>query len=274
MKNNLFSFIIAGILFTSCSPNNVTQDSSIKKYFDSLNVTGCFGLFDNGQGSFTIYNLPRFRDSAYSPASTFKIINSLIGLQTGRVTNEKTILNWDSSSINRAECERDMAMEDAFRLSCPNWYRQLVRKIGKDTLQRWIDSLGYASKYGAFKITNNTDMFWLDNSMKITGDEELGLVKKLYFEQLPFQKRPQEIVKKMMLWESNSSYNLSYKTGMANLENSHSLGWIVGWIEENSHPYFFVLQVESENKDIDIKSVRMTILKKILVQYGFFEGKK
>jgi beta-lactamase class D len=141
-------------------------------------------------------------------------------------------------------------------------------------MQYWLDTLGYARKYDTFKITNNLDMFWLDNTMKITADEELGLVKKLYFDQLPFQKRPQEIVRNMMKWEDNANYQLSYKTGWAVLPNSNDMGWIVGWIEENKHPYFFVLQVESSAKNADIKTIRMKILKSILKQYGFFEGKK
>jgi beta-lactamase class D len=269
----IYSLSLA-IVWSSCSPNNVTEDNSVKKYFDSAGVTGCFGLFNNGEGSFTVYNLARFRDSVYSPASTFKIVNSLIGLQTGRVTNEKTIFKWDTIYQSREECEKDMTMEDAFRLSCPPWYQQLAKKIGKDTMQYWLDTLGYARKYDTFKITNNLDMFWLDNTMKITADEELGLVKKLYFDQLPFQKRPQEIVRNMMKWEDNANYQLSYKTGWAVLPNSNDMGWIVGWIEENKHPYFFVLQVESSAKNADIKTIRMKILKSILKQYGFFEGKK
>jgi beta-lactamase class D len=83
-----------------------------------------------------------------------------------------------------------------------------------------------------------------------------------------------EIVKDMMLEEDNSNYRLSYKTGWGHRENGHSIGWIVGWIEENRHPYFFSLQLESENPDYDFSKVRLKILKEILKQYGFMEGTK
>jgi beta-lactamase class D len=62
-------------------------------------------------------------------------------------------------------------------------------------------------------IHNDIDSFWLNNNIKITADEQLGLVKRLYFEQLPFQKRAQQIVKNVMLQEDNANYKLSYKTG-------------------------------------------------------------
>ena len=74
--------------------------------------------------------------------------------------------------------------------------------------------------------------------------------------------------------EENANYKLSYKTGWGNNENGNEIGWVVGWIEENKHPYFFVLNIESTDKKIDMINVRMKILKSILTQLGFFQGKK
>ncbi|MES2331896.1 MAG: class D beta-lactamase [Bacteroidota bacterium] len=256
------------LLIISCSPNNVKVDDSLKKYFDANAVTGTFGLYDNGTGQFTIYNLSRFKDSAFLPASTFKIVNSLIGLETGKVTNEKMIIKWDGIT-RRPEWDKDLTMEEAFKVSAVPYYQEVARRIGKDMMQHWLDSL----KYGSKKITTRVDSFWLDNSLKVTPDEEMGLVKKLYFGQLPFQKRTQDIVKKVMLQEDNANYKLSYKTGWGFLENGKSLGWIVGWIEENRHPYFFVLNVEGAH-DAKLATMRLNILKAILKQNDFFEGKR
>jgi beta-lactamase class D len=266
--------LIISIALTACSPNNVTVDNSLQKYFDANKVSGCFGMFDNGQGKFTIYNLPRYGDSAYLPASTFKIVNSLIGIETGVVQDTNSVIAWDSVSSARPECDRDLTMWDAFRLSCPPWYQKMARRIGRSKMQLWLDSLGYAQRYKKFVIGDNLDIFWLDNSIKVTADEQLGLVKKLYFDQLPFQKRSQRIVRSMMLWENNTLYKLSYKTGWGYTEKDHSLAWVVGWIEENNHPYFFVLQIETPDKKADIGVIRMQMLKDILKQYGFFQGRK
>ena len=276
MKFYVTAFVIA---FTSCSNNNVTVDDSLKSFFDQNNVTGTFGLFDNGQGSFTIYNLARFKDSAYLPASTFKIVNSLIGIQTGRISNERMVIPWDgvtrtfSNGDTASEWNKDLTMEEAFRVSAVPYYQEIARRIGKDTMQTWLDSIGYGSKNGQFKIGNNLDTFWLDNTLKITPDEQLGLVKKLYFKQLPFQSRAQDIVKKAMLQENNANYKLSYKTGMGYAENGNAIGWVVGWIEENQHPYFFVLNIEGLH-NTDISTSRKNILNGILKQLGFFEGRK
>jgi len=275
-SNNIFfcklhiTFIVCAIIFISaCSPNNVKIDSSIQQYFDSNKVSGSFGLYDNGTGEFTIYNLKRYKDSAYLPASTFKIINSLIGIETGRIINEKMVIKWDGIVRAIPEWNKDLTMEEAFKVSAVPYYQEVARRIGKDTMKYWLDSL----KYGNHIITSAIDTFWLDNSLKITADEQLGLVKKLFFTQLPFQKRTQEIVKKAMLQESNANYKLSYKTGWGHLPNGNSLGWIVGWIEENKHPYFFVLNIEGP-KEMDMKTIRLNLLNSILKQQGFLEGKR
>lgn len=257
------------LLIISCSPNNVKSDDGLKKHFDSSHVSGTFGLFDNGTGQFVIYNLSRFRDSAYLPASTFKIVNSLIGLETGRIVNERMMIKWDGVTRPVPAWNKDLTMEEAFKASAVPYYQEVARRIGKDTMQYWLDSL----KYGNHLIGGKVDSFWLDNSLKITPDEELGVVKRLYFGQLPFQKRTQDIVKKVMLQESNANYRLSYKTGWGFRENGNALGWVVGWIEENQHLYFFVLNLEGPN-NLDMIPVRMNILKGILKEQGFFEGKR
>lgn len=269
MRRISYYFLVLILLF-SCSPDNVKQDKSLKKYFDENKVEGCFALFDNGSGVFTIYNLPRYRDSSFLPASTFKIVNSLIGLQTGKISSDSMVIRWDGVKRNKEEWNKDLTMYEAFRVSSVPYFQEVARRIGKDTMQAWLDTLGYGTK----KITGPIDGFWLDNSLKITPDEELGLVKRLYFNQLPFYKYNQEIVKKAMLFESNSNYKLSYKTGWGNNEKGDNIGWMVGWIEENQHPYFFVLNFQSADTNMDLVTVRMKLLKEILKHLGFFEGKK
>lgn len=272
--------LLFAVYFASCTSNNVTEDSSIKKYFDSAHVSGCFGLFDNSQGQFTIYNLAAFKDSAYLPASTFKIVNSLIGIETGRISNENMVIKWDGITRfygpgdTAVAWNKDLTMKEAFKVSAFPYYQEVARRIGKDTMQHWLDTLGYGQRYNKFKITDNLDTFWLDNTLKVTADEELGLVKKLYFNQLPFFKSTQKTVQSVMLQEENANYKLSYKTGWGTARNGDAVGWIVGWVEENRHPYFFVLQIISGNHQFDMKTGRIAMLKSILKEKGFFAGKK
>lgn len=266
------SFFI--IVLMSCSPNSVTINNDLKKYFDENKVEGCFGLMDNGTGQFTIYNLARYRDSSYLPASTFKIVNSLIGLQTGAISSDSMVIQWDGVE-RRPEWDKDLTMYEAFRVSSVPYYQEVARRIGKDSMEAKLDHIKYGAASDTDKVVIHSaiDTFWLDNSLKISPDQQLGLVKQLYFNQLPFFNTYQEKVKHAMLFENNSNYQLSYKTGWGFRENGNPVGWIVGWIEENRHPYFFVLNIESPVHDYDMGPVRLNMLKSILKEMGFFEGR-
>ncbi len=257
----------------ACSPNNVEERKELQQYFAAEKVQGVFGLFDNGQGDFILSDKRAFRDSAWLPASTFKIVNSLIGLETGVVRDDSMVIPWDGIPREVASWNQDLSMYRAFRYSAVPWYQELARRIGKETMQHWLDTLGYASRYGR-AVVGQIDTFWLDNTVKITPDEQLGLAKRLYFDQLPFQRRSHEIVRRMMLMEDNSLYQLSYKTGWARAENGDHIGWLVGWIEENRHPYFFVLQLRSADPELDMAAVRLRLLKAILGQLGFLKGER
>ena len=161
-------------------------------------------------------------------------------------------------------------MAEAFKVSNVGYYQEVARRIGKDTMQKWLDSLSYGNK----KMGSTADSFWLDNSLKISPDEQLGLVKRLYFDQLPFRKSVHEMVRGVMLQESNTAYKLSYKTGWGFDESKNNIGWLVGWVEENNHVYFFVTFVKAGTGSVDMQAVRINITKGILKQLGFLEGKK
>lgn len=256
------------ISLASCSVNRAKVDDSLKKYFDDNKVDGCFTMLNNSDGKVTVYNL-NLDTTRLLPASTFKIVNSLIGLETGVIIDEKMVIKWDGIKRSNEDWNKDLTMEQAFKLSCVPYYQEVARRIGKDTMKLWLDSLSYGNKNMGDKI----DSFWLDNHLKISADEQLGLVKRLYFDQLPFQKRTQQIVRNVMMQEDNSLYSLSYKTGWGFDEKNNNIGWMVGWIEENKHPYFFVTVVKSADAAIDMKTVRLNITKGILKQLGFFNGR-
>lgn len=274
MKKTIFlsQFILSTsvlMLLAGCSVNKAKIDNNLKKYFDAKNVDGCFTMLNNADGKITVYNLG-LDTTRLTPASTFKIVNSLIGLQTGAITDENMVIKWDGVTRKIKEWNKDMNMKDAFKVSCVPYYQEVARRIGRDTMQQWIDSLSYGNK----NTDGPIDSFWLNNTLKISPDEQLGLVKRLYFDQLPFRKSVQQQVRDVMLQEDNTAYRLSYKTGWGFDEANHAIGWVVGWIEENRHVYFFVTLVKSNDKDIDMPRVRMDITRDILKEYGFFEGKK
>ncbi|MEO7446497.1 MAG: class D beta-lactamase [Ferruginibacter sp.] len=269
IKRFFLPVILASIIFSTCTVNNASIDDNLKKYFDAKRVDGCFTMLNNADGKITVYNMA-LDTQRFLPASTFKIVNGLIGLQTGIISSDKMVIKWDKRQRSNKEWNKDMDMTEAFKVSNVAWFQEVARRIGHDTMQAWIDSLGYGNK----NISGTVDSFWLNNSLKISPDEQLGLLKKLYFDQLPFRKSVQQNMRDLMVQEDNTNYKLSYKTGWGFNEQEENVGWVCGWIEENRHVYFFVTLIKSPEKNMDMKNARIDITKDVLKHYGFFEGKK
>jgi beta-lactamase class D len=256
-------FIALAVGIPACSPNNVTVDDSPKTYFDSAGVIGTYGMFHNGAGTFTLCNVKRYRDSAFTPYHSFEPVLHIIGLETGVIPNEKGIVITDS--LNK----RGIAGDSALQHSIPEFYSKVASTIGTIRLQAALDTLAYGSK----KIVGGIENCWQQAGFTISPDEQLGLIKRLYFNQLPFQKRSQEIVKKLLIKETNASYQLAYHSSQTPLPDGGEIVWLMGWVEENKHPYFFVLNT-SRAAGTTAATAPIDLLKKILLQQGFLMGKR
>ncbi len=270
-RNNYLNVLLAGLLlFTGCGVNKAKSDPSLKKYFDEAGVTGTFTMLDNATGQITVYNMA-LDTLRVSPASTFKILNALIGLQTGAILNDTSVMKWNGVPSNNIEWNSDLAAKDAFQKSCVPCFQEVARKIGYDTLKLYTDSLSYGNK----NIGGKIDEFWLNDTLKISADEQLGFMKKLYFDQLPFRKSVQQTVRNWMLMEDNTLYKLSYKTGFMTQTNGTTISWVVGFAEENRHVYPFATMVQIAPKpNQKAKPLALQITKNIMRSYGFFQGKK
>lgn len=74
------------------------------------------------------------------PASTFKIINLLIALETKTIANENEIVKWigkvDTVKYGyRPEIYRDMTVKEAFEVSAGWVFIELAKKIGRENYQ-------------------------------------------------------------------------------------------------------------------------------------------
>ncbi|MGN6533485.1 MAG: penicillin-binding transpeptidase domain-containing protein [Ginsengibacter sp.] len=264
MNKLSFLFLCLSLFaISSCTVNRAKINNDLKKYFDSAHVDGSFSFLNNQLGDIMVYNM-KLDTERLSPGTSFKIINTLIGVQAGKVMNENSVIKTDSGSNN------NITLKEAFNTSSVPYFQSLAQKIGKDTMKLWIDSISYGNK----NVTGPVDSFWLNNALKISPDEQLGLMSKIYFEQLPFQKYAQQIVESLMLKEDNTLYKLSYATGTGIDEKNNSFGWTLGWIEENRHVYFFVTFIKSPDKNLDLNGTGVHISKSILKGMGFFKGEK
>ena len=268
-KKLLAAILIVGSILTGCSVNKANIDESLQPFFDNRGVKGCFTMLNNADGSITVYNIG-MDTMRVSPLSTFEIMGALVGLQTGAATSEKMVMGLDSLVCEGNDTCKNMNMAEAFQSGCGAYFQQLAQITGKERLQYWIDSIGYGNK----KLTDPIDSSWMNGTLAISPDEQLGLMKRLYFDQLPFRKTVQETVRQLMLQEDNSAYRLSYKTGHGVDARQQPISWICGWIEENKHVYFFVTLLQTDKPGKMEQDMASLISRDILGHYGFFKGKK
>ena len=235
-------FKIIATVFTSTIIISCNQGESIKewnKIFDNYNIKGTFLLKNISTNELKIYNEKR-SDSTYLPAPTFKILNSMIALQTSSIKNVNDTIKWDGIDKGWKPWNKDQTMKTAMPISCVWFYQDLARRIGKEQMQKWIDLADYGNK----KMGKEVDNFWLEGDLRISAKEQISFIEKLIADELPFDREIQETVKKLMITDSTANYVIHSKTGWTN-----QIGWNVGYIETNSNKWIFAMNQNIINKD-------------------------
>lgn len=213
----------------------------IQEIFEQENVNGCFIIHDFKNNKSLVHNEARL-DSAFLPASTFKIINSMIALETGVIKDEKEIIAWDGQKRFVESWNQDHNLETGIRFSVVWMYQELARRIGEEKMKYWVEK----AEYGNQDIGGKIDFFWLNGDIRITANQQIDFLKRLYLNELPFEQKIQETVKKILVVEKEDHYTIRAKTGWAaRVENQ--IGWYVGYLENEDNVYFFALNMDINN---------------------------
>jgi beta-lactamase class D len=72
----------------------IEQKIDFRRHFDNLGVNGSIIIYDLDRDRFDQHN-PSRNNAAFLPASTYKIPNSLIALETGVIKDDVAVLTWD-----------------------------------------------------------------------------------------------------------------------------------------------------------------------------------
>jgi beta-lactamase class D len=221
---------------------NLTQTINFGRHFQDLNVEGSIMIYDANNNRVFQHNPPR-NQTAFLPASTFKILNSLIALETGVISDEQTILTWDGISRKVPAWNRDLNMREAIKLSAVWFYQVLARRVGYERMQKWVTQVGYGNqKIGS---RNDIDQFWLQGELRITPQQQIQFLRRLYKNDLPFSARALAIVKDIMIMEKTPGYTITGKTGWVGFTDDiePKIGWYVGYVEKGKNVYFFATNI-------------------------------
>ncbi|MEW9502351.1 class D beta-lactamase [Jeotgalibacillus marinus] len=226
----------------------------VEESFNDYN--GTFILRDIKREETFVYN-EEIANERYTPASSFKIANSLIGLQVGAVENEYEIKYWDG--IDRGEIEKwneDNTLGSAMRYSVVWYYQDMARDIGEEQMQEWLSKISYGNE----DISGGIDQFWLGSSLAISPMEQVEFLEKLYKEDLPFDNNIMRTVKRMMAQEDDTPYVLYGKTGSSPDGPDGQVGWYVGFVENGDDSYVFVTNIDDTG--LNAKDITLDILNK------------
>lgn len=218
------------------------------------NTEGTFILKDLESGKMFIFNNKRAQERR-TPMSTFKIMNSLIGLQVKAVKDEYDIKQWDGVNRSLSVWNQDLTLGSAMKYSAVWYHQAMARDIGEKQMQEWIDKCSYGNQ----DISGGIDRFWLNSTLKISPVEQVDFLEKLYKEKLPFDKAVMKTVKRIMILQEGDDYTLYGKTGSSALQNNRSLGWYVGFVVVKGHPYIFATNIDSQAEFAGPKAKELTI---------------
>ena len=254
--------------FAQLDHHTLSEISSIpnaQRYFEDCGVDGTVLVYDALVDKlFASDTVSIFYPSL--PASTFKILNSLIALETGIISDEQHFVKWSGVTDTvkygyRPEIYHDMTIEEAFKTSAVWVFLELAHKIGRPNYEKYLSLCGFGDPS---LIAEPLD-FWNFGKFEVTPFAQLIFLKRLKHGSLPFSKRNMDIVKAMMKTEADDAYILYSKTGWTR-DNGINTGWWVGFIERGERTYIFVsrfLQSRKNNRN-DFGSCRLSISKAIL----------
>ena len=244
-------------------PSAAKSAKSLAKYFLDVGTVGTFVGYK--VDDYLVIASDRNRSGeAKLPASTFKIPNSIIALETGVVGDpDKDVFKWDGVVRSIEAWNKDHTMRSAIAASAVPVYQEIARRIGEERMQKYVDLLDYGNR----DIGGGIDQFWLTGNLRIDPVQQVDFVDRLRRGVLPVSKRSQDLVRDILPVTKAGDAVIRAKSGLLGAEiGKPSLGWMVGWAEKGEARTVFALNMDCrEPRHI---ADRMTITQQCLADIG------
>ena len=234
------------------------------RFFEEQQAQGTIVVYTPATGQTQRYN-PDRADERFSPASSFKVYNSLVALETGVVPNVDTMYTWDGVERGGA-WDQDHSLRMGMRNSTVWLYQELAREIGRDQ----YDATFAREPYGNNALGEAVDAFWLGEPLAISANEQVAYLDRLRQGTLAFRPEVQADVREIMTLEATDAYTLYGKTGWTwtRDDRSDEIGWLVGWIERDGAAHVYALNVAPNGEAFDMRRARLGILHAVLDDLG------
>ncbi len=280
-KPGIFLILVISTLLTGCSNESkeFSQDQvanatnlkekavveDLSQYFKGYDAS--FLIYDKNKNEYIIHNEAKSQKRV-SPCSTFKIVNSLVGLEANVLVDENTTFAWDGTQYPNDAWNKDQTLASAVSSSAFWYFQKVASSVGREKMQSYLDNIGYGNK----DISGGITQFWQQSSLKISPREQVEVLKRIYAYQIPISKKNIDTVKKILVLSKDNNAVLSGKTGSGlkssrfvqqGQDDHYVIGWFVGYLEKNNNVYFFATNIEADKNAMGsmAKEITLKILK-------------
>lgn len=233
---------------------------------------GTFVLVDGRTGDTLRHNPERAR-TRFLPASTFKIPNTLIALETGVASGSDFALAWDHTVAPRQPWWPDVwARDHTLRTALPHsvvwFYQEIARRVGPERMAEHLRRFDY----GNADTSGGIDRFWLTGGLRISANEQIAFLQRFYHGALGADPAATALAKELLVLEDTPTYRLSGKTGWVGLgePDAPQLGWLVGYVERDGAVSFFALNLDIRRSED--AAARLAITRTVLQEVGLIDA--
>ncbi len=268
----LFSIALVALLIAAC--NEPTKDSgtktevehkaSVPSYafhpewktkLESSKMTGGVYVFHPKDNAWNVSDSVQLHQS-FMPASTFKVVLSMLALELGIVKDEKQVLAWNKVPSNRPEWDKNQNLTEALQLSTNWFYDSVAKEIGHDRMKLWLNKLGYPCN-----SIDDKNRFWVEEGFEITPQEQIEFFKKIHDNALPLEARTLDITKSIMQRYDTLGVKIFAKTGWGETPREN-IGWYVGWVEKGDEINYFatcIQQPDPNSENFGAMRIELTL---------------
>jgi beta-lactamase class D len=229
--------------------------------FSREGVEGVFVLRDEATGCVQTTDAA-MADREFSPKSTFKIPNALIGLETGVIEGERHLWLWDKAPRRLHDWEQDLDLAGALRVSCVPCFQDVARRVGAERMNRYLRDFGYGNQ----DLSGPIDEFWLDGPLRITPRGQVGFLHRMLSGALPVKRGNIELIWRLLEIESGPGFTFSGKTGLGS-QDGRAVGWLVGYVEREGRRWVYATLVRGRaDADLDAEMTRLVPLRRSITR--------
>ena len=210
----------------------------------------------------------------YLPASTFKLYNALVAVETGVVGDVDSAFVWDGVVREVDVWNQDHSLRSGLAVSAVWLYQRVARRVGRERYQAALAR----EPYGNGVVGDALDLFWLDGSLRISADEQVRFADRLRTGRTAFSDATEATVREIVpVLVDAPRARMRAKTGWGGFDRAPGervpLGWLVGWVERaeaDGGDVVFALNVEPAPgvTDFAMGPARLAIARDILAREG------